>query len=685
MEYSEGLSKDSGIVLALGLLLVAIVLTAVVLLARQNPVTLSATTTITKTEYVTVVQSGGQGGRIGAANNASLLEPTAFGLKPASLRALAEIVEELAPEAMLPVKLLVYTAPTMGMPVTGAPAPIATTATVTAPTTTAGGLEYSKTNVQVKGVDEQDIVKTNGTLIYVASWDKARIFRAYPPNKLEKVEEIDINKLLAPLVGESKLLLVEDGRTTTIGFVKPRFSIIGLYAYKDKLVIIAREYRGYAWWNLLPRTWIILYKPGEGVVEVTSIDGYPRGSRLLGSKLVIVTRAEPRIAGGIILPRVNNEPINPNKTFIIGRPEAYTIITAIDLDKWSMDTLTILGPTTTVMYMTADGNIYLAMNSYIYRILYLGLGSKPINTSLAVKELANITRLSWDETLIAKIVLEDGPRLKPVAHAIVEGRVNKQWQLDEYKGVLRVVVENWEKGKLEVNIYTFNATTLREIGFLKNITINERVHGIRFMGEKLYIVTYRNVDPLFTIDLSNPKEPKVIGFLKGPGFDEYLHPLPGGFMLGVGVENKHVRLTLYKIATNGSLVVADRLYIGREEYEYSWSPVLNPREGHKAFLYDVKHGYILIPVSLVKVIQVVDEKGRIIYMKKLVGGVEVVRLISNTGEPRLEEKGLLEHSGAMRSLYIDDVLYTIAPYPWKDKPIVKAFDAKTLEEIASIS
>lgn len=138
------------------------------------------------------------------------------------------------------------------------------------------------------------------------------------------------------------------------------------------------------------------------------------------------------------------------------------------------------------------------------------------------------------KTCIRKISFHDG-QLEGVAQAKVDGIVDDSFCLDEHEGNLRIVTTIYEKnGDTENALYVLNSK-LEEVGRIDNIAPGEKVYSARFLGNTGYFVTFEQIDPLFSVDLSDPQNPAIIGELKIPGFSEYLHPYSDNLLLGIGM------------------------------------------------------------------------------------------------------------------------------------------------------
>ena len=161
------------------------------------------------------------------------------------------------------------------------------------------------------------------------------------------------------------------------------------------------------------------------------------------------------------------------------------------------------------------------------------------------------------QTEIRKVSYKNG-ELDGTGDVVIDGVINDSFSIDEYEGYLRVVTTIRENddtsggvnpllridGASDVSSQPADSTNalyvlnkdLKEVGRLENLAEGEQVYSARFMQESCYFVTYKQVDPLFSVDLSDPKKPKVLGELKIPGFSDYLHPYGDGLLLGIGMD-----------------------------------------------------------------------------------------------------------------------------------------------------
>uniref|UniRef100_UPI0025BE766A beta-propeller domain-containing protein n=1 Tax=Ferroglobus sp. TaxID=2614230 RepID=UPI0025BE766A len=237
----------------------------------------------------------------------------------------------------------------------------------------------------------------------------------------------------------------------------------------------------------------------------------------------------------------------------------------------------------------------------------------------------------FERTEIVKISLE----LEPVAVGEVPGRLLNQFSMDEYKGYLRVATTFGDENDLYVLDESLNI-----VGSITGFGKTERIYAVRFIADRGYIVTFRQIDPFFVIDLSDPRKPEIKGELKIPGFSSYLHPITDHLILGIGREEGYVKISLFDVSDAENPEEVDKFVL-----KESWSEVLS---NHHAFLLDSKHKVFFLPAG--KNGYVFSYEGNKL---KLIKAVEAF---------------------AVRAIYIDDYLYIVG-----DKIVV--FDENSWEKV----
>ena len=236
----------------------------------------------------------------------------------------------------------------------------------------------------------------------------------------------------------------------------------------------------------------------------------------------------------------------------------------------------------------------------------------------------------WEEyefTGIAKIDLDTFK----VKSGKVSGHLLNNFAMDEYNGYLRVAatIGDWRfRDRMTNNIYVLNKD-LNVVGKLTGLEKGERIYAVRFMGDKAYVVTYKETDPLLVIDLKDPKNPKVLGELKIPGYSTYLHPIGNNLFIGIGKDDdRRLKISLFDISN-----LENPKEIDKYKLKEWWSPAL--RDYH-AFLWDEKYKIFFLPVNNHAYIFKVENKE-----------IEMV-------------KDDEHKTGVLRALFINDYLYTFS-------------------------
>ena len=218
-----------------------------------------------------------------------------------------------------------------------------------------------------------------------------------------------------------------------------------------------------------------------------------------------------------------------------------------------------------------------------------------------------VTYPSWTEegqyTSIYRISVKQDA-LNFEAKGSVPGYLLNQYSMDEYNQNLRLATTS-QKQETSNNIYVLDPN-LTTVGKLENLAITERIYSARFMGDKAYLVTFRQIDPFFVLDMSNPEEPKIAGALKIPGYSSYLHLYDENHVIGLGMEDNTVKLSLFNV-TNVNDPTEIAKYTIQGDYTHS-EALYDP----KAFLFNKNKQLLVIPVSITQygVVPKPDEQTR---------------------------------------------------------------------------
>jgi uncharacterized secreted protein with C-terminal beta-propeller domain len=299
-----------------------------------------------------------------------------------------------------------------------------------------------------------------------------------------------------------------------------------------------------------------------------------------------------------------------------------------------------------------------------------------------------VTYPNWDNsagsyTAIYRVNI-NGLDLSLQAQGSVPGNLLNQYSMDEYNGYFRVATNWYGQDSQMNNVYILN-TDLEVTGKLEGLAPNENLHAVRFMGNKCYLVTFQQIDPLFVIDLSQPSNPAVLGELKIPGYSDYLHPYDETHLIGVGKdavaaeeENfawyQGLKLALFDVGDVNNPVQLSYYGIGARGTD---SQVLYEP---KAFLFDKTKGLLVIPVSLA----VVSESDKEMYGDSAYGqtvwqgayvftvtldGFTLKDTITHIDTSLLNSQGQIsnyseywntQNQWITRSLFIGNILYTIS-------------------------
>jgi len=318
-----------------------------------------------------------------------------------------------------------------------------------------------------------------------------------------------------------------------------------------------------------------------------------------------------------------------------------------------------------------------------------------------IKERYKDISKELEKTVIHKIAINKGD-LKYMASGEVIGSVLNQFSMDENNGYFRIATtknRSWssfiddEERESYSNLYVLDEN-MKTVGKVEELAKGERIYSVRFMQNRAYLVTFKQTDPLFVIDLADQTNPKVMGELKVPGFSSYLHPYDNQTLIGLGKEADEdgrvtggVKLSLFDVSDIASPKEIDKYVMGDRN---SNSIAISE---HKAFLFSKDKNLLVIPVSMREnsvIIQegiTFEEDLRIMppQNNKYFNGVAVF----NINEKRFELKGTIDHSddnnsnwywynNVSRSLYIDNVLYSLSNIYLKANWLDTLNEAKTI-------
>lgn len=435
--------------------------------------------------------------------------------------------------------------------------------------------KFSDTNVQTEGVDESDMIKTDGSYIYAVSGNSVNIVGVHT-DKMEKAGSVPVTmdsasdrivemyvdgNCLSVIVQKTQTRLKEGDKSveTEVEVQKDPSGIIALdegdsYYIDTAMVTELQTY------DISDRTRPVL----KGTVTQ---DGYYNTSRKIGDVIYLFTGNSvnlPQItrgdalrdenAGGWI-PLVNGSAIAADCIYLPKQGDQGLLISSVD-----------------VKHPDQIVDNTLIVNNYV-----------DIYVSTQALYLYNSTY--EDTTQIAKFAL-DGGAIHAVGAVSVPGQVGDTFAINEHQGKLRVLTTN-RGSSIENGLYLYDEA-LNLTGKLTGIAPGEQIYAARYLGNTAYFITYRNTDPLFAVDLTDETNPVVLSELEITGFSEYLHFWGEDKLVGIGYETdpdsgeqKGIKLVMFDISDPAKLATAGTCVIKNVEYSpalYDYKCVLVDEE-----------------------------------------------------------------------------------------------------------
>lgn len=552
--------------------------------------------------------------------------------------------------------------------------------------------DYSKTNIQVENVDEADIIKTDGNYIYSLSKESIVITDVTDPNKIKVA---------------SKITPTDNGIPED------------LILFENKLVAICSEINSpYIYYssnknNTIVRIYDITNREEPRMVKNYKLYEPYYTTRCIGSKLYVISTGNLRKENNKIVRYYDEEysqkeiELKNIKYLKNVETNKQTIISMMDLNNIEQNV-------NVSSYLIDIENAYISeKNIYLLDTNYKGNYYPKISSIYGIKGIWGLNDYIYDytrnyETEIYKFNILDNGEVEYSCKTRVKGQTINQYSLDEYNGNLRVALKDSREGS---RIVIFNEK-MKQIGETPYLAKGEQMYSTRFMGDKAYLVTYKTIDPLFVIDLSNPTEPKVLGELKIPGYSTYLHPYDENHLIGIGMqtEEKINRDIQGKVTSTTAIITGMKMALfdvtdPTNPVEIS-STVIGDRRttsailtNPKALLFSKEKELIAIPVNnYAEYISIASSntyedtinaykknttkyisEGYSVYSINIEKGINLKGIITQENiDNKSQDTYYYTNSKLLRGVYIENNLYTVS------EKCIKVSDLETLKEISKI-
>ena len=528
--------------------------------------------------------------------------------------------------------------------------------------------DYSTTNIQVENVDEADIVKTDGDYIYSISEDNVIITDAKDPKQPKVVATIQSEDDDIPediILYKDKLVVI-----STKGNQTQR------YYYNNRMNTVVKIY------NITSREKPVLTKSYEMYEPYYT-------SRCVDNVLYVISSGNLRKEDDEIVVGYNED--NMEKEMSIDKIKylkdvkttKQTLISTVDLNNETADIKLD-------SYLMNISNAYVSENAiYLLNQKYNNDSKIPIKLLFGFKGVFGLEDYyemdseSGYYTEIYKFDIKENVEYK--AKTKVKGKTINQYSLDEKDNHLRIALYDNDGSRVAI----FDED-LKQIGISDNVAKGEKMYSSRFIGDKVYFVTYKTMDPLFVMDLSNETKPKVLGKLKIPGYSTYLHPYDENHIIGIGMETKEIinrnsngkvisttakvvgmKMALFDVSNVNSPVQISSVVIGDSR---TTSAILtNP----KALLFSKEKSLIAIPVNnysqnfevtssnnyetminnYTKYSKPYNAEGYFVYNINVQDGFKLKGVITHE---KTNATYYYSNSKLLRGLYIDNNLYTVS-------------------------
>ncbi len=528
--------------------------------------------------------------------------------------------------------------------------------------------DYSSTNVQHEGIDEADVVETDGDFIYTLTSGRLVIVdvRDLAHPHLVSITQFERSLDEMYLQGDRLTLISRDGylgkalvavldvsdrgepelleRTEIDGW------IVDTRAIGDRVYVVTQQSLRYP----APTTRVIAELPvedGSGVWQVTAYETLDEYIERVGDTLAdLLPQFKTYNGAGELVATGPLSAVNQIHKPISKADSVLASLVTFDIRD---DTA---GPiTSTGLFTNSSDSIYVSPSA----VYVLRTDSPRIAGS--------------NGTRILKFEFAEDGTISLEAAGSVTGRILNQFSLDEYDSLLRIVTTETSYDSIRRVTRTQNhlfvlehvGTALRIVGSLERLAPTEEVKSVRFVGDRAYVVTFRVVDPLFTIDLNVPTAPRVAGAIKIPGYSSYLQPVGEHYVLGIGRDADEVsgelgaaQISLFDVNDFENPVLVDRMTLSGVDW-FSSEALFD----HHAIAYFAEHQVLSIPISWQHTTEEdIDGDGVVDHWHSESGSAAFVFQIDVDGaNVGIEFAGRIDHDSTVRrSVRIGDALVTIS-------------------------
>ena len=427
-----------------------------------------------------------------------------------------------------------------------------------------GEADFSQTNVREAGVDEGDVVKTDGSYLYILkSSGSVRIvdIRGTKMKEIAKIQPEKLNESIEDLyLDGDRLMLVTTGYESSMEEAESDMYTVNRYQYTALTVydITEREHP-------------------EMAGRITQEGDY-RQSRKKGDYVYLLTQYSPSLGDSFedssVMPLVNEQKLAISDVYLpdqTSQPD-YLVASGINIqDPENVISSKAIVSGAADFYMSSD-NLFICNNNW--------------NDGKSSTEILRFACVDGEITAGAMCELP--------------GFLNDTFSLDEYQGYLRVLLTEDSNGESN-SLYILDAD-MQVTGAIRDLADGETIRSARFMGTMAYFVTFRQTDPLFCADLSDPDNPQILSELKLTGFSSYLHPYGDHLLLGVGYEAEEetgsqtgVKLSMFGISDPSQVAELDKYVIKGASYlpsDYNYKAIL--ADGEKNLIGFVCDGEYLV-------------------------------------------------------------------------------------------